>query len=57
MMSKVNSELLDLQLKAEAPVAEASCPVSVVLFLSRSTRRIETPRLPLAEVALTHVPT
>ena len=28
-MSKVNSELLDQQLKAEAPVAEASCPVSV----------------------------
>lgn len=27
-MSKINSELLDQQLKAEAPVAEASCPVS-----------------------------
>lgn len=28
-MSKINSELLDQQLKAEAPVAEANCAVSV----------------------------
>ena len=31
-MSKINSELLDQQLKAEAPVAEASCAVSVYIL-------------------------
>ncbi|CAM9910011.1 unnamed protein product [Ectocarpus sp. 6 AP-2014] len=38
MPSKVNSELLDQQLKAEAPVAEASCPRLRDMWLQESNK-------------------
>ncbi|CAM9288657.1 unnamed protein product, partial [Hapterophycus canaliculatus] len=37
-MSKINSELLDQQLKAEAPVAEASCPRMRDMWMQETTK-------------------